>query len=73
MRLYSFGAPRVGNRALARLHTAMVPRSFRAVFRNDLVSAMPGPPFFSHGGQVRTRLPPTRPGPGRAVEDVASS
>lgn len=47
--LYTFGSPRVGNRAFAKIFNLAVPRSFRVVFRNDIVTTMPGPPFFVHG------------------------
>eukprot|EP00960_Hanusia_phi_P002159 62182-Hanusia_phi.AAC.2 len=49
--MYSFGAPRVGNRSWAKLYDALVPCSFRAVLRNDMISAMPSPPFYVHGGR----------------------
>jgi hypothetical protein len=26
-------------------------QSFRVVLRNDVVSTLPGPPFYTHGGQ----------------------
>lgn len=49
--VYTFGQPRTGNRSWASLYQALIPASFRAVLRNDIVSTMPGPPFYVHGGQ----------------------
>lgn len=39
--LYSFGSPRVGNRAFSDLFNIAVPRSFRVVLRNDVVTVRP--------------------------------
>ena len=39
--VYSFGQPRIGNRAFAQLYKTHVPHSFRVVAEGDLVTSMP--------------------------------
>lgn len=54
--MYSFGQPRIGNHALARLYKMNVPHSFRVVSEGDIVTSTPlasclsGISLYKHAG-----------------------
>ncbi len=54
--LYSFGQPRIGNHAFAKLYKLNVPHSFRVVTEGDIVTSLPfaswhaGISLYKHAG-----------------------
>ncbi len=54
MQVYSFGAPRLGDRAFAKFYDALLPRTYRIVNLADRIPMIPSKLAYQHVGQSHT-------------------